>query len=138
MYYSITHRLRWRNGRRTRLKIAQGNLVRVQVPLSAPMTEIKKPKIITVLGPTAIGKSDLAVALCLWLKSEVISADSRQVYKYLDLGTGKITPEEMKGIPHHMLDILEPSESYSVFQYTEDANKIIQDLLSKKITPLSR
>jgi len=105
------------------------------------MADIKKPKIITVLGPTAIGKSDLAVAISLFLKdqglaSEIISADSRQVYKHLDLGTGKITPDEMKGVPHHMLDVLEPSQEYSVFQYTEDSNKIIDDLLSKNIIPI--
>ena len=99
-------------------------------------------KIITVLGPTAIGKSDLAVEISLYLKSEfglnseIISADSRQIYKYLDLGTGKITAEEMKGVKHHMLDIINPDESYSVYQYTEDANKIIEKLLSQNIIPI--
>ena len=101
-----------------------------------------KPKIITVLGPTAIGKSDLAVELAIFLKNthnlncEVVSADSRQVYKYLDLGTGKITKEEMKGIPHHMLDVLNPDQTYSAYQYAEDANKVIDDLLSRNITPI--
>jgi len=100
------------------------------------------PKIITILGPTAIGKSDLAVSISLFLKekyninSEIISADSRQVYKYLDIGTGKITHEEMKGVKHHMLDIINPEETYSVYQYTEDANKIIEELLSKNIIPI--
>lgn len=103
---------------------------------------MSKPKIITILGPTAIGKSDLAVSISLYLKkelglnSEIISADSRQVYKHLDLGTGKITNEEMKGVKHHMLDILEPNQEYSVFQYAQDANKIIDDLLSKNIIPI--
>lgn len=100
-----------------------------------------KPKIITILGPTAIGKSDLAVSISLYLKKQnlnsgIISADSRQVYKYLDIGTGKITKEEMKNVHHHMLDILEPDQEYSVFQYTQDANKIIEDLLSKNIIPI--
>ncbi len=100
-----------------------------------------KPKIITILGPTAIGKSDLAVSISLYLKkqninSEIISADSRQVYKYLDIGTGKITKEEMKNVPHHMLDILNPGQEYSVFQYAQDANKIIESLLSKSIIPI--
>jgi tRNA dimethylallyltransferase len=101
-----------------------------------------KPKIITILGPTAIGKSDLAVFISQYLKkehnlnSEIISADSRQIYKYLDLGTGKITKEEMKNVPHHMLDIINPDQKYSVFQYTIDANKIIDDLLSKNIIPI--
>ncbi len=99
------------------------------------------PKIITILGPTAIGKSDLAVNISLHLKSiglesEIISADSRQIYKYLNLGTGKITDDEMKGVRHHMLDIINPDESYSVYQYTEDVNKIIEKLLSKNIIPI--
>ena len=100
------------------------------------------PKIITVLGPTAIGKSDLAVEISLYLKSEfglnseIISADSRQIYKYLDIGTGKITTEEMKDVKHHMLDIINPDESYSVYQYTEDSNKIIEKLLSQNIIPI--
>ncbi len=102
----------------------------------------KKPQIISIIGPTAIGKSDLAVSISLWLKekynldSEIISADSRQIYKHLDIGTGKITKDEMKGVPHHMLDILNPDQEYSVFQYAQDANKIIDDLLSKNITPI--
>jgi len=101
-----------------------------------------KDKIITILGPTAIGKSDLAVSISIYLKnkhninSEIISADSRQIYKYLDLGTGKITSEEMKGVKHHMLDIINPDESYSVYQYTEDANKIIKGLLKNNILPI--
>lgn len=101
-----------------------------------------KPKIITILGPTAIGKSDLAVSISLYLKkehninSEIISADSRQVYKHLNLGTGKITTEEMKGVKHHMLDVLNPDQLYSVFEYSQDANKIIEDLLSKNIIPI--
>ncbi len=103
---------------------------------------MSKPKIITILGPTAIGKSDLAVSISLYLKkehnlnSEIISADSRQIYKHLDLGTGKITKEEMKGVPHHMFDIINPDQNYSVFQYTEDANKVIEELLSKNIIPI--
>ena len=99
-------------------------------------------KVITVLGPTAIGKSDLAVDLAIFLKNEhnlnceVISADSRQVYKGLDIGTGKITKEEMKGIFHHMLDVIDPGEEYSVFKYTEEATKVIEGLVSKNITPI--
>lgn len=101
-----------------------------------------KPKIITILGPTAIGKSDLAVTLALFLKNkhnlecEIVSADSRQVYTQLDLGTGKITKEEMQGIPHHMLDVIDPNNEYSVFKYAEDASKIIEDLHSRNILPI--
>jgi tRNA dimethylallyltransferase len=101
-----------------------------------------KPKIITILGPTAIGKSDLAVNISIYLKekynieSHIISADSRQVYKHLDLGTGKITDEEMKGVKHHMLDVLNPDQEYSVYQYYQEADKIIQELLNKNILPI--
>jgi tRNA dimethylallyltransferase len=101
-----------------------------------------KPKIITILGQTAIGKSDLAVEISLYLKnkhninSEIISADSRQIYKHLDLGTGKITKEEMKNIKHHMLDVINPDQEYSVYRYNEDANKVIQYLLNKNILPI--
>ena len=66
---------------------------------------VKKPWIIAILGKTATGKSDLAVLLAKKWDGEVISADSRQIYRGLDLGTGKITKREMKGIPHHLLDI---------------------------------
>ncbi len=88
-----------------------------------------KPKIIVICGPTATGKSDLAVNVALYvfekhgLACEIISADSRQVYKGLDLGTGKITQEEMKGIKHHLLDIAEPLNIYSVSSYKDDSKK---------------
>ncbi|MDQ5950451.1 MAG: tRNA dimethylallyltransferase, partial [Patescibacteria group bacterium] len=73
-----------------------------------------KPKIIVILGPTASGKSDLAVLLAKKFGGEVVSADSRQVYKGLDIGSGKITKKEMKGVPHHMLDVVNPKKTYSV------------------------
>lgn len=101
-----------------------------------------KSKIITILGQTAIGKSDLAVDISLFLKekynidSEIISADSRQIYKHLNLGTGKITAKEMRGVKHHMLDIIDPNDTYSVYQYTEEVNKIIDGLLSRNIMPI--
>lgn len=101
-----------------------------------------KPKIITVLGQTAIGKSDLAVNISLYLKkkynidSEIISADSRQIYKYLDIGTGKITGDEMKGVKHHMLDIINPDQEYSVYEYNHEADEIIKNLLNKNIIPI--
>ena len=68
------------------------------------------PKIIVVCGPTASGKSDKAVELALLHNGEVISADSRQVYRGLDIGSGKITPEEMKGVTHHLLDVADPKK----------------------------
>ncbi|MBP6858868.1 MAG: tRNA (adenosine(37)-N6)-dimethylallyltransferase MiaA, partial [Candidatus Pacebacteria bacterium] len=69
-----------------------------------------KPKLLVIVGPTASGKSDLAVRLALAHNGEVISADSRQVYTGLDIGTGKITTAEMQGVPHHLLDVASPHD----------------------------
>jgi tRNA dimethylallyltransferase len=99
---------------------------------------MNKPHIIVVCGPTATGKSDRAVELAKSLRSggEVISADSRQVYKYLDIGSGKITPEEMQGIPHYMLDVCKPSEIYSVVDFQKEASKNIEDIFARGKTPI--
>lgn len=94
------------------------------------------PHIIVVAGPTASGKSDLAVELALKNNGEIISADSRQIYKGLDIGTGKITEAEMKGVPHHMLDILEPGEEFSVMEYKERVLPIIEDIFARGKTPI--
>lgn len=94
------------------------------------------PKILVILGPTASGKSDLAVEIALKFGGEVVSADSRQVYKGLDIGTGKITAGEMHGIPHHMLDIADPREQYSVSLFKRDAEKAIDDILSRGKLPI--
>jgi tRNA dimethylallyltransferase len=97
---------------------------------------MNKPHIIVVAGPTASGKSDFAVELALTCKGEIISADSRQVYKGLDIGTGKITEEEMKGIPHHMLSVYNLGDEVSVIKYKEDGEKAIEDILSRGKTPI--
>ena len=88
------------------------------------------PKILVVLGPTASGKSDLAVKLALQRNGEVISADSRQVYKGLDIGSGKITKEEMKGVPHHLLNICSPHKVFTASDYARLTRKAINDILS--------
>lgn len=95
-----------------------------------------KPKILVVLGPTATGKSDLAIKLALKYNGEVISADSRQIYRGMDLGTGKITKEEMSGVPHHMLDIVSPRSVYNVSKYKIKAQKIITDILKRGKLPI--
>lgn len=92
--------------------------------------------VIAIIGPTASGKSDFAVEYALKHDGEIISADSRQIYRGLDIGTGKITREEMKGVPHHMLDIKEPGESFSVAEYASRALPIIEDILSRGKTPI--
>lgn len=92
--------------------------------------------IIVVVGPTASGKSDFAVQLAHKHNGEIISADSRQVYKYLDIGTGKITQEEMHGIPHHMLSVYDLDEEVSVARYARDTAPILEDILSRGKTPI--
>ncbi len=96
----------------------------------------KKPKILVIVGPTASGKSDLAVRLATLYKGEVISADSRQIYKKLDIGTGKITKKEMRGIPHHMLDIASPSQRFNADKYHTKAEVSIKKILAKSHTPV--
>lgn len=95
-----------------------------------------KPKILSVVGTNASGKSDLAVKLAKRFNGEVISADSRQLYKGLDLGTGKLTADEMQGIPHYMIDILDVNTMYSVVDYQREAYRIINDILSRGKLPI--
>ncbi|MDE2173470.1 MAG: tRNA (adenosine(37)-N6)-dimethylallyltransferase MiaA, partial [Patescibacteria group bacterium] len=85
-------------------------------------------QILCIVGPTASGKSSRAVAEALSRDGEVISVDSRQIYRGLDIGTEKITPEEMRGIPHHLLDILEARENYSAGDFVLDATRLIEEI----------
>lgn len=96
----------------------------------------EKQKIIVILGPTASGKSDLAVKLAKAFNGEVISADSRQVYRGLDIGTGKITKKEMAGIPHHCLDIASPKKNFDVVQWKEKADKAVHDIIKRGKLPI--
>ncbi|MBL7142083.1 MAG: tRNA (adenosine(37)-N6)-dimethylallyltransferase MiaA [Candidatus Pacebacteria bacterium] len=93
-------------------------------------------KLIVILGPTASGKSDLAVKIARKIKAEVISADSRQVYKGMDIGSGKITKKEMKGIPHHLLNVASPKKRFTVSQYQILAKKAINKVLKKGKIPI--
>jgi tRNA dimethylallyltransferase len=95
-----------------------------------------KPQILVIVGQTATGKSELAVHLAHTLSGEVISADSRQVYRGMDLGTGKITKDEMQGIPHHLLDIKDPNEDFSVEEFQQKAFQAIKDILSRGKNPI--
>lgn len=95
-----------------------------------------KPKLIVVLGPTAVGKSDVAVKIALRCNGEIISADSRQVYKGLDIGSGKITRKEMRGIPHHCLDIISPKKVFSVADFQRYATTAIDDIVSRGKVPI--
>lgn len=87
-------------------------------------------------GPTAVGKSSLAVEWALMLGAEIISADSMQVYRGMDIGTGKLTIPERRGVPHHLLDVAEPTENYSVANFLRDATPILSDLLARGIPVL--
>ena len=98
--------------------------------------EIKKRKLIVVLGPTASGKSALAVRLAGKFGGEVISADSRQIYRGMDIGTGKITEKEMKGIPHYLLDVASPKKRFTVVQYGKLATEAINKIFDKKKIPI--
>jgi tRNA dimethylallyltransferase len=95
-----------------------------------------KPKLLVIVGPTASGKSDLAVQLAKKFNGEVISADSRQVYTGLDIGTGKITTTEMQGIPHHLLDIASPHDRLTAIDWKILAEKSIDDIISKGKLPI--
>ncbi len=90
-----------------------------------------KIKIISIVGPTASGKTSLSVELALALNTEIISADSMQIYKYMDIATAKPNIDERKGITHHLMDYVEPGESYSVSRYVSDASTIAE-IISKK------
>ncbi len=108
------------------------------------MEKITKQKIIVVLGPTATGKSDFAVEIALQLRSglapkmeaEIISADSRQVYMGLNIGSGKITKKEMRGIPHHLLDVANPIKVFTVAEYKKLADKKIEEIISRGKIPI--
>lgn len=87
--------------------------------------------ILCVVGPTASGKTRLSIALCKQYNGEVLSCDSMQLYRGMTIGTAKPTPEEMQGIPHHMIDVADPGESFSVSRYVEMADPILQDILAR-------
>lgn len=93
-------------------------------------------KIVCVVGPTASGKSARAVAEALARGGEIISVDSRQVYRGLDIGTEKISAEEMRGIPHHLIDIREPSENYSAGEFAQDAARLIEEISARGKVPI--
>lgn len=97
---------------------------------------MKKQEIIVVVGPTASGKSDFAVTLAKEINGEIISADSRQTYKGLDIGTGKITKKEMCGVPHHMLDVCNLNDTFSVAEYKRLALPILNDIISRGKIPI--
>lgn len=97
---------------------------------------MKKDKMVIIVGSTASGKSDLGVKIALQFNGEIISADSRQVYRGMDIGSGKITKEEMKGVPHYLLDIADPKDRYSVSDFKRGAGIAVQNILEKNKLPI--
>lgn len=94
------------------------------------------PKILVISGPTASGKTRLAVELARAHNGEVVSADSMQIYRRMDIGTAKPTPDEMGGVPHHMIDVAEPEEDFSVARYVELAHRCVDDILARGRLPI--
>jgi tRNA dimethylallyltransferase len=97
---------------------------------------VNKPKIIAIVGPTASGKTALGIALARKFRGEIVSADSRQIYRGMDVGTAKPTEEERRAIPHHLIDIKDPNEDYTVANYQRDAIAAINDIIARGNVPL--
>lgn len=96
----------------------------------------QRDNMICIVGPTASGKTALSVRLAQALGGEIVSFDSMQVYRRMDIGTAKPTPEERCGVPHHMLDVADPAENYSVSRYVQEADACVQDILSRGKLPV--
>ena len=97
---------------------------------------MNKPKVIVICGPTASGKTSLSIELAKKINGEIISCDSMQIYKDMDIGTAKPSQEEMQGVKHYLLSIIEPTQRYSVAEYKKDAEKAIEEILAKNKTPI--
>ena len=96
---------------------------------------MKKP-LIVLTGSTAVGKTKLSIALAKAVNGEIISADSMQVYRYMDVGSAKITPDEMDGVPHHLVDVLDPTEDFNIVLFQQLAKKSMEEIYSKGRIPI--
>lgn len=96
---------------------------------------MKKPLII-LTGPTAVGKTKLSIALAKAVNGEIISADSMQVYQYMDIGSAKIKKEEMQGVPHYLIDVLKPEEEFHVVRFQEMAKQAMEEIYAKGKIPI--
>ena len=95
-----------------------------------------KPKVIVICGPTASGKTSLSISLAKKINGEIVSCDSMQIYKEMDIGSAKLTVEEMQEIKHYLVDFVSPEKRYSVSEYKEDASKAIEEIINKGKTPI--
>ena len=91
-----------------------------------------KPKLVIVLGPTGVGKSEVAVEIALEVGGEIINADSQQVYRYMDIGTGKAAPEQRRRLPHHLIDIVDPDEEFNAALFRRQALESLQEIWSRE------
>ncbi|WP_127566695.1 tRNA (adenosine(37)-N6)-dimethylallyltransferase MiaA [Paenibacillus xylaniclasticus] len=101
----------------------------------APYSADGKPRLLVLIGPTAVGKTQLSLDIAQAYNCEIISGDSMQVYRGMDIGTAKIMPEERQGIPHHLIDIRNPDEPYSTADFQEDCRRLIADISSRGRIP---
>lgn len=99
------------------------------------MSDKKKP-LIVIAGPTAAGKTKTSILLAKKVEGEIISADSMQVYRYMDIGSAKATPEEMQGVPHHLIDVLEPTEDFNVVRFQSMAKAAMEDIYARGRIPI--
>lgn len=95
-----------------------------------------KPLLVVIVGPTAVGKTELSIELAKKIGGEIISGDSIQVYRGMDIGTAKVTKEEMQGVPHYLIDILDPNEPFSAFAFKERAQKLITEITERGHIPI--
>lgn len=95
-----------------------------------------KPRLIILTGPTAVGKTDISIELAKRLDGEIISADSMQVYKYMDIGSAKITPGEMCGIKHYLIDVLEPTDDFNVYRFKKMAEDALREIYGRGKVPI--
>jgi len=95
-----------------------------------------KEKLLIIVGPTAVGKTALSIALAKKFQGEIINGDAVQVYQQLDIGSAKITPEEQAGIPHHLIDIRQPNQSYSVFDFKKDVSQLVTEINNRQKLPI--
>jgi tRNA dimethylallyltransferase len=104
--------------------------------LSIPIRHIPQKTVLVIAGPTASGKSSLALRYATQYDGEIISVDSRQIFRGMDIGTGKVTPEEQSIVSHHLIDICDPLESYNVTDFVRDANHLIDNIFSRGKLPI--
>lgn len=97
---------------------------------------MNKPKLVIIAGPTAVGKTEISIKLAKEINGEIISADSMQVYKRMDIGSAKIMPEEMQGIKHYLIDVLEPTEEFNIVKFQTMAKEAVKEIVAKGKIPI--